>query len=172
MQERIIRHTKPSLIPHILRSVTLLTVEGVIFLYLLTLADRALNTPSTGGAGDLFLASMSILLGVFVLASGGILLFTAGLVLWRFVDLLLMFYRLTNRRVLRRRGVLSLKREYVPLSHIEDVRAKQWLLGRILNYGRVVVSSASTLGTFELRDIPDPMGFSEAILFAARGERG
>jgi uncharacterized membrane protein YdbT with pleckstrin-like domain len=146
-------------------------LETLSLVGLLTFLERISTTSRGGGAIDLFIGSMALLLLLLILLAGLLLLFTLSLILWRFVELRRMVYGLTNLRVLMRWGVFTLGRHSIPLSHVQDVKVKQGIPGRMFNYGTVNVTSASTDGKRTLHDIPDPMGFSEAILFAARAEQ-
>lgn len=52
-------------------------------------------------------------------------------------------YVFTNRRIITRAGVISKKGRDMPLAKVNNVSFEVGILGRILNYGRLEVTSAS-----------------------------
>ncbi|MGA0944317.1 MAG: PH domain-containing protein [Candidatus Nanopelagicales bacterium] len=52
-------------------------------------------------------------------------------------------YVFTNRRIITRAGVVSKKGRDMPLAKVNNVSFEIGVLGRILNYGRLEVTSAS-----------------------------
>ena len=52
-------------------------------------------------------------------------------------------YVFTNRRIITRAGVISKKGRDMPLAKVNNVSFEVGVLGRILNYGRLEVTSAS-----------------------------
>jgi uncharacterized membrane protein YdbT with pleckstrin-like domain len=65
---------------------------------------------------------------------------------------------LTNKRVIAKRGLLSLQTIEMRLEKIESIRVEQSIFGRLLGYGTVVI--VGTGGTREpIPNIPDPVTF-------------
>ncbi len=65
---------------------------------------------------------------------------------------------LTNRRVVARIGVITLRTVEIRLEKIESVSVQQGISGRVLNYGSVVITG--TGGSHDtMPDIPDPVAF-------------
>ncbi len=52
-------------------------------------------------------------------------------------------YVFTNRRIITRAGVISKKGRDMPLAKVNNVSFEVGVLGRILNYGRLEITSAS-----------------------------
>lgn len=63
-------------------------------------------------------------------------------------------------------GVFSKTTRTIPVSKIQDVRADQTLLQRLLGVGDVTVETAGEAGALAIRNIDDPQGVVEAILDA------
>jgi membrane protein YdbS with pleckstrin-like domain len=69
------------------------------------------------------------------LIGGGVVLFLAIMVpIWA------EQIAVTNQRLIHRRGLVRRSTEELQLSAVEEVRLEQGLLGRLLGFGRVVVS--------------------------------
>lgn len=94
-------------------------------------------------------------------------------------------FGVTNRRVLIKTGLISRRSLDITLGKVESVEVEQGILGRLLDYGTIVViGSGTTRGRF--KNIADPMAFrlhvndqieqrtradSPAVMTAGRGER-
>jgi uncharacterized membrane protein YdbT with pleckstrin-like domain len=71
-------------------------------------------------------------------------------------------FAVTNRRVIVKVGLISRNTLELNLAKVESIGVDQTLLGRMLNYGTIVV--VGTGGTREpFKDIADPMGFRRAV---------
>ncbi len=71
-------------------------------------------------------------------------------------------YGVTNKRVLGKTGLVRIQSLDILLLKVEAVRLKQGVLGRILNYGDLIVTG--TGGTQEiLYDLPEPMEVRKII---------
>jgi uncharacterized membrane protein YdbT with pleckstrin-like domain len=71
-------------------------------------------------------------------------------------------FAVTNRRVIVKVGLISRVTLELNLAKVESIGVEQSLLGRVLNYGTIVV--VGTGGTREpFKDIADPMGFRRAV---------
>jgi uncharacterized membrane protein YdbT with pleckstrin-like domain len=85
---------------------------------------------------------------------------------WRLADRLLLYltseFAVTSKRVLGKTGLVRLKTTDIVLAKVEAIRLNQSILGRICNFGDVLVTG--TGGTEEvLSYIPDPITFSKCI---------
>jgi len=75
-------------------------------------------------------------------------------------------FAVTSRRVIVKVGLITRTTLELNLSKVESIGVDQSLLGRMLNYGTIVV--VGTGGTREpFADIADPMGFRRAVNEAA-----
>jgi uncharacterized membrane protein YdbT with pleckstrin-like domain len=66
---------------------------------------------------------------------------------------------LTNRRVIRKVGLISREVQQAPVRSVQDVTVEQSALGRMLGYGDVVIETASERGALVFPAIADPDGF-------------
>ncbi len=73
-------------------------------------------------------------------------------------------YIVTNRRVVKQEGVLSVSSFDAPLDKINNVFHEQSLLGRMLKYGNVGLETASEQGTTMFFSIPNPVEFKNSIV--------
>lgn len=85
---------------------------------------------------------------------------------WRLLDRLILFltseFAVTSKRVLGKTGLVRLKTTDIVLAKVEAIRINQSVLGRICNFGDVLVTG--TGGTEEvLSYIPEPRLFSKSI---------
>ncbi|MGN0029675.1 MAG: PH domain-containing protein [Marinilabiliaceae bacterium] len=72
---------------------------------------------------------------------------------------------ITNKRVIMKTGLVSRKVFEMTLPHIESVNVDQSILGRIFNFGTVVIVGSG--GTRERFDgIANPVGFRRAFMDA------
>ena len=84
---------------------------------------------------------------------GGLL---GGQALWRILEEYRDRFVITNQRVFRVHGVLSVARASVPLLRILDITVKKSFVGRWLNYGHFVFESAAQVqGLNEIRYVKD-----------------
>ncbi|MFN4896649.1 MAG: PH domain-containing protein [Pseudomonadota bacterium] len=93
----------------------------------------------------------------------GFFLFLAAV---RLLDRLILYltseFGVTSKRVLGKTGLVRLKTTDIVLAKVEAIRINQSVLGRICNFGDVLVTG--TGGTEEvLSYIPDPRLFSKSI---------
>jgi uncharacterized membrane protein YdbT with pleckstrin-like domain len=63
-------------------------------------------------------------------------------------------YVFTDRRVITRRGIIAKSGKDVPLAKINNISFNQSVLGRILNYGDLVIDSANSDGPVIISDVP------------------
>jgi Bacterial PH domain len=69
----------------------------------------------------------------------------------------------TDRRVIRGVGLISRAHEQAPIDKIQDITVNQSGLGRIFDYGDVILETASERGTLEFPSIASPEAFRTAI---------
>jgi uncharacterized membrane protein YdbT with pleckstrin-like domain len=84
--------------------------------------------------------------------------------LWKFMAWHNREYILTSRRVVKQEGVLSISSFDAPLDKINNVFHQQSLAGRLLNYGRVGLETASEQGTTVFDFLARPVDFKSRIV--------
>lgn len=92
--------------------------------------------------GSWFPDSMVSTVGRWIIVLAGLFI----LVVWvirPFLYWVTTQYVFTNRRIITRAGVISKKGRDMPLAKVNNVSFEVGVLGRILNYGRLEVTSAS-----------------------------
>lgn len=80
------------------------------------------------------------------------------LILWALVPFLRWLtteYVFTDRRIIVRSGIISRQGRDMPLAKINDVSFQVPPVGRILNYGRLVIQSAGENTGLTIDDVPD-----------------
>ena len=70
-------------------------------------------------------------------------------------------YVLTNKRLIAKKGIIYRDSNDLILRKCENVRVRQGLLGRLLNYGTVIVSTGEATNQYPF--IQDPVRFSTQI---------
>jgi uncharacterized membrane protein YdbT with pleckstrin-like domain len=92
------------------------------------------------------------------------LLFPLLYLLWEYLAWHRREYILTDRRVVRQEGVLSISSFDAPLDKINNVFHSQSFIGRILKYGEVGLETASEQGTTTFEFLSHPLDFKNAIV--------
>jgi uncharacterized membrane protein YdbT with pleckstrin-like domain len=96
-----------------------------------------------------------------------VFLVPAARIAWGFLSWRMNVYVLTNRRVIESTGVLSKRVADSSLEKLTDIVLKQSILGRMLDYGDIVVlTAAAGAGINNLRQIRKPMEFKTQMLDA------
>jgi uncharacterized membrane protein YdbT with pleckstrin-like domain len=91
----------------------------------------------------------------------------AGRIAWGFLSWRMNVYVLTNRRVIESTGVLSKRVADSSLEKLTDIVLKQSILGRMLDYGDIIVlTAAAGAGINNLKQIRHPMEFKTQMLNA------
>jgi uncharacterized membrane protein YdbT with pleckstrin-like domain len=72
-------------------------------------------------------------------------------------------FAVTNRRVIRKVGLLSREIEQAPLDKIQDITVDQGLAGRLLGFGTVTLETASERGTLVFPTIAQPEAMRNAL---------
>ena len=73
---------------------------------------------------------------------------------------------LTNLRVVRKQGFLTRRTHDLAVSAIEEVNLRQSLLGRILNYGTIIVRGIGDAEDLVLARVSEPLSFRKEIASA------
>ncbi|MFP5211234.1 MAG: PH domain-containing protein [Acidobacteriota bacterium] len=88
-----------------------------------------------------------------------------------FIPSLLLFLRLshtelgiTSKRVIVKTGLLSSSTKESTLDKVQNVTFRQSLLGKLFNYGTVVIQTAATYGGEGLRGVKDPTVVRDTLL--------
>jgi uncharacterized membrane protein YdbT with pleckstrin-like domain len=96
-----------------------------------------------------------------------VFLIPAVRIAWGFLSWKMNVYVLTNRRVIESTGVLSKRVADSSLEKLTDIVLKQSIVGRMLNYGDIVVlTAAAGAGVNNLKQIRRPMEFKTQMLNA------
>ena len=95
-----------------------------------------------------------IIFGVFIV--GVILFFRMMINKWTTERVL------TNKRYIQKTGWISRKTEEISVQKIEEVEFNQSILGRVLNYGSVLISGTG-VGKIKLNLIDDPLIFQKKL---------
>ena len=69
----------------------------------------------------------------------------------------------TNRRVIRKVGLVSREIEQAPLDKIQDITVDQSWVGRLLGFGTVTLETASERGTLIFPNVAQPEGMRNAL---------
>jgi len=78
-------------------------------------------------------------------------------------------YVVTTRRVIRKVGLIAREIEQAPVDKIQDITVRQGFAGRILNYGSVVLETASETGRILVPGIARPERFRSVLWGQAAG---
>ncbi len=101
-----------------------------------------------------------IVLGFLFLAAFGIGLIFWGVAFIRYKTTELAF---TNKRVIAKFGFISRNTVEINIAKVESIQVNQGILGRIFNYGTLIVSGAGNPQA-PIPGISNPMGFRRAFM--------
>lgn len=103
--------------------------------------------------------------GVVLLPAFGI-----GLVflVWAWIRVKSTELAITNKRVIAKFGFISRNTMEIAIQKVEGIQVHQSLLGRMLDYGTLIVSGTGTSHA-PIPSISDPMAFRRAFLEAQEG---
>jgi uncharacterized membrane protein YdbT with pleckstrin-like domain len=103
-----------------------------------------------------------IALGLVLLAAWGL-----GLAFWiaAYIRYKTTELAVTDKRVIAKFGFISRRTIEITLSKVESIQVQQGVLGRIFNYGSLVISGAGTPQA-PIPGISNPMGFRRAFMEA------
>ena len=106
---------------------------------------------------SLYIAAGLVLLPVFGV---GLLFWIAAYVKYKTTEL-----AITNKRVIAKFGFISRRTIEININKVESIHVDQGILGRIFNYGTLVVSGAGTPQA-PIPGISDPIQFRKAFVEA------
>jgi uncharacterized membrane protein YdbT with pleckstrin-like domain len=106
-----------------------------------------------------FAKSWMILCIILAIPTIGITLILA---LWEWLKLRNIELGVTNKRVIRKQGIISRKTEEMKVSSIETVEIIQGVMGRIFGYGEIKVTGRGTSDVL-FKKINDPMDVKRKI---------
>ena len=114
--------------------------------------------------GNISLWSLAplIALGVLFLAAWGLGLIFLVVAYIRYKTTELAF---TNKRVIAKFGFISRQTVELNISKVESIQVNQGILGRIFNFGTLIISGAGNPQA-PIPGISDPMGFRRAFMEA------
>lgn len=119
------------------------------------------------GAGLLVFGRSRSLAAVWI-PGAAVLAYAAALGLVRWIHYLSSEFAITNKRVLIKVGFINRRSLEMLLAKVETVRVEQGIVGRLLDYGTIVVTG--TGGTNEpFRSIADPLEFRRQVQARAAG---
>jgi uncharacterized membrane protein YdbT with pleckstrin-like domain len=75
---------------------------------------------------------------------------------------------ITNKRVIAKFGFISRNTMEISIQKVESIQVQQSLMGRMLNYGTLIVSGTGTSHA-PIPSISDPMAFRRAFVEAQEG---
>ncbi len=119
---------------------------GLVLVYLATRKQPVIRRIARG-----LLAAVVVMLLLFLLISpatgdgqaGFVLMFaTLGYAVWGYVDYLMTWVFLTDKRIFRVNGILTRSVATLPLKALTDIRYDRPLIGRYLKYGHFYIESA------------------------------
>lgn len=101
-----------------------------------------------------------IILGFLLLAAFGL-----GLIFWliAFIRYKTTELAFTNKRVIAKFGFISRHTVELNIAKVESIQVNQGILGRIFNYGTLIVSGAGN-PQGPIPSISNPMGFRRAFM--------
>lgn len=76
------------------------------------------------------------------------LIYLIGLIIiiWIFIDRQSKKYTITNRRIIVRRGIIAKNTDEVEIKDIKSINVRQGVIGRMFNYGDILIGSAGHAG--------------------------
>ncbi len=106
--------------------------------------------------------------GVLLLPAFGLGLIFLGMAFVRYKSVELA---VTTKRIIVKHGFISRQTVEINLDKVESIQVEQGLLGRLLNFGTLIVSGTGTSHA-PLTGIAEPMGFRKAFVEAQDGTKG
>jgi len=128
-----------------------------------------------GGERVLLQGRLSLWSVWHLLALGLVLLpvFGLGLIFWiiAYVRIKSTELAVTSKRLIVKHGFIRRSTIEINLSKVESIQVDQEMLGRMLNFGTLVISGTGTSHA-PIPGIADPMAFRKAFIEAQDGARG
>jgi uncharacterized membrane protein YdbT with pleckstrin-like domain len=134
-------------------------VEGV-----LTKDERIVHI----GRVSLWSLSILFIMGFVLLPAYGF-----GLIFWAmaYIQYKTTELAITNKRVIAKFGFISRRTIEIGINKVETIQVHQGILGRILNYGTLVISGAGNPQA-PIPGISEPMEFRKAFVQAQEAPKG
>ena len=98
------------------------------------------------------LPGLIVLIGILIFP----IIFTVIFLLGTLTEIYVTEYAITNKRVIIKRGLIVRVVEEMNLGSIEGVNLRQGIIGRILNYGSIMISGRGT-SDVQFKDIDNPV---------------
>jgi hypothetical protein len=130
--------------------IELIAAAGVVFLFSILLSDFITSAGFT-------LPIISIPIYLFLVLAK--LLLTGFVILQWLND----YYEISNEMVIHRNGIIFRHEEKYPLKHMRIINVQQTLLGRVLNYGTIILQDPYRIEKMSLYQIHNPIRYA-AIL--------
>lgn len=117
------------------------------------------------GRVSLWTLSVPIVLGAVLLVVFGL-----GLVFWgiAYIKYKTTELAITNKRVIAKFGFIRRKTIEINISKVESIQVEQGILGRLFNYGTLVISGGGNPQA-PIPGISDPIEFRKAFVEATEG---
>ena len=116
------------------------------------------------------LAFMAIFSGLIFFYS--LILFLFGVSLWVYAAILYLTTEvaITNKRIIVKFGWISRTTMEINLPNVESVQVDQGILGRIFNYGNLILSGAGDPQT-PIPEVTDPLDFRRKVFEIQEAEK-
>lgn len=72
-------------------------------------------------------------------------------------------YAMTNIRLEHQIGIIGTKNQFIEIKNISSVEMHQTMLGRVLDYGDIVIEGDSALAHFVFKNINNPKKYHRII---------
>jgi len=95
---------------------------------------------------------------------GAVLLMSGCWTLWRWLDWRCDLWAVTTHRVVDESGILAVRVIDSPLDKINNVALEQSLLGRMMDYGTLIMQTAAEFGSTTIDRVARPNAVKDAIL--------
>lgn len=154
--EQVVTKAKISfwwLFPSILRAAVLIAL-GVVLKSVLGKGDSAINkVGGTYNLSNLGTYLMFALCGVAAL-----------IIIWKIIIILTTHLVITNKRVLGKQGVISIKTMDVPIEKVDNISYEGGVLGNIFHYYKTSIKSTSS--EFDFKGISNAQEFKNRLMDA------
>jgi len=126
---------------------------AILFILVYLKAIGLLNSP---------MGSSSFIGSLYLIASLLLLFSTIGLLVRCFIAIWTTEYAVTNKRIIKKTGLISRKTKEIYLSHVESISIDQGILGRIFNFGTIVIIGTGGTRNY-MKSIIGPMKIRNRI---------
>lgn len=107
-------------------------------------------------------ASSSFIGGLYLFTSFIAIFATIVLLIKSFIAISTSEFAVTNKRIIKKTGLISRKTKEIYLSHVESIGIDQGILGRIFNFGTIVIIGTGGTPNY-MKSIIDPMKLRNRI---------